>query len=98
MNSGDIVESSVGATILNKIKGKGIELFYWAGNNREVDFVICKGKTIIAVEVKSGRKKVNLPGIELFSKEFNVNKKLLVGAGGIPIKEFLTVPIETLFD
>ena len=95
---GHLVESSVGATILNKIKGKGIELFYWAGNNREVDFVISKGKTIIAVEVKSGRKKVNLPGIELFSKEFKVKKKLLVGAGGIPLKEFLTVPVETFFD
>ena len=34
---GHLVESSVGATILNKIKGKGIDLFYWAGNNREVD-------------------------------------------------------------
>ncbi|MBI5572999.1 MAG: ATP-binding protein [Elusimicrobia bacterium] len=95
---GHLVESSVGATILNKIKGKGIELFYWAGNNREVDFVICKGKTVIAVEVKSGRKKVSLPGIELFSEEFKVKKKLLVGPGGIPIKEFLTVPIETFFN
>jgi len=95
---GHLVESSVGATILNKIKGKGMELFYWAGNNREVDFVISKGKTIIAVEVKSGRKKTNLPGIEFFSKEFKVKKKLLVGAGGIPIKEFLTVPIETFFN
>lgn len=95
---GHLVESSVGATILNKIKGKGIELFYWLGNNREVDFVICKGKSIIAIEVKSGRKKTNLSGMELFSKEFKVKKTLLVGEGGIPIKEFLTVPIETLFD
>lgn len=95
---GHLVESSVGATILNKIKGEGIELFYWLGNNREVDFVICKGKSIIAIEVKSGRKKTNLSGMELFSKEFKVKKKLLVGEGGIPIKEFLTVPIETLFD
>jgi len=95
---GHLVESSVGATILNKIKGKGIDLFYWAGNNREVDFVICKGKSIIAIEVKSSRKKTNLPGIELFSKEFNVKKKLLVGENGIPIQEFLTVPIERFFD
>ena len=95
---GRLVESSVGATILNKIKGKGMELFYWAGNNHEVDFVIGKGKTIIAVEVKSGRKKANLPGIEFFSKEFKVGKKLLVGAGGIPIKEFLAASVEDFFD
>jgi len=94
---GRLVESAIGASLTNGIKGKNIELFYWAGNNREVDFVLCKGKSIIAIEVKSGKKKTNLPGIDAFSKEFNVTKKLLVGTDGIPVEKFLTLQPEELF-
>ncbi len=91
---GRLVETSVGATIANSIQGTRIELYYWSSRNREVDFVLKKGETIVAIEVKSGRKKVTLPGIEAFSKEFPVQKKLLIGSGGIPMEEFLSSPIE----
>ncbi len=91
---GRLIESSVGATIANSIRDSRLELFYWLGRNREVDFVLTKGKSIVAIEVKSGRKKGNLPGIEAFSKEFPVKKKLLVGSGGISLEEFLSSPVE----
>lgn len=94
---GRLVESAIGASLANGIKGKNIELFYWAGNNREVDFVLCKGKSIIAIEVKSGKKKINLPGIDIFSKEFKITKKLLVGSDGIPLDKFLMLQPEELF-
>jgi len=94
---GRLVESAIGAALANGIKGKDMELFYWTGHNCEVDFVLCKGKTIIPIEVKSGRKKINLPGIKLFSREFKVNKKILVGEHGIQLKEFLTIPPEKWF-
>lgn len=89
---GRLVESSIGASLLNGIKGEGIELFYWSSRNREVDFILSRGETLAVIEVKSGRRKVSLPGIEAFSKEFPVNKKLLVGAQGIPIADFLLTP------
>lgn len=91
---GRLVESAVGAALANGIRGKGIELFYWASRNKEVDFVLRRAKNLTVIEVKSGRRKTNLPGIEAFSREFRVKRKLLVGAQGIKLKEFLLTPPE----
>jgi len=88
------VETAVGSTLFNGIIGKGISLFYWQGSNREVDFVLSRGKDIVAIEVKSSRKKDNLPGMEVFSNEFKVKRKLLVGGQGIPMENFFLTPPE----
>jgi predicted AAA+ superfamily ATPase len=88
------VESAIGSSLLNGLSGKNIRVFYWRGNNREVDFILNKGKEIVAIEVKSGRKKSNLPGMDAFSGEFKVKRKLLVGPQGIPIEDFLSTPPE----
>ncbi len=95
---GRVVESAIGAALANGIAGTDIELFYWSSRNREVDFVLKKGRALIAIEVKSGRKKGTLPGMEAFSKEFRVSRKLLVGGGGIDIEEFLLTPVEDWVD
>jgi predicted AAA+ superfamily ATPase len=95
---GQLVESAVGATLANGIRGKGIELFYWANRNREVDFVLRHAQDLTVIEVKSGRRKTSLPGVEAFSKEFKVNRKLLVGAQGIHLKEFLLTSPEQWLD
>lgn len=89
---GRLVESAIGAALINGLRGENIELFYWSSRNREVDFVLSRGKSLVALEVKSGRRKVTLPGIEAFSTEFQVTKKLLVGAQGIPVADFLLTP------
>jgi len=52
----------------------------------------------LAIEVKSGRRRVSLPEIQAFSKEFKVTRKLLVGAQGIPLQEFLLTPPEDWLD
>lgn len=89
------VETAIGSTLFNGIMGKGINLFYWQGNNREVDFILSRGKDVVAIEVKSGRRKEHLlPGMEAFSKEFHVKRKLLVGGGGIALEKFLLTPAE----
>jgi hypothetical protein len=62
-----------------------------------VDFVLQKGNKTIGIEVKSGRDKLST-GITVFSKYFNLAKILLVGKEGIPIAEFLTIPISHLFN
>jgi predicted AAA+ superfamily ATPase len=95
---GGLVESAIGASLANGIRGKNIDLFYWSSQNREVDFVLCRGRELIAIEVKSGKRRTNLPGIGAFSKEFKVKKKLLVGAQGIHIKDFLVTPPEKWFE
>ena len=88
------VESAVGASLYNGIIGKGITLTYWASRNREVDFILSRGKQVVAMEVKSGRVRDSLPGIEAFSKQFPLVRKLLVGSGGIPLDRFLATPPE----
>jgi len=86
---GRLVESAVGAHLLNVSLNKNIELFYWRQGDKEVDFVIRSGKKLIAIEVKSNRVKGALSGMTAFSKAFSPQHKLLVGKGGIPIDEFL---------
>jgi predicted AAA+ superfamily ATPase len=91
---GRLVESAVGAHLVNSARGKDVEVFYWLDRNREVDFVLRSGKSLTAIEVKSGGKRYALPGIEAFSETFDVKRKLLVGGQGISIEEFLATPIE----
>jgi len=95
---GRLVESSIGATLVNGLRGKQTELSYWASRNREVDFVLRRGRDVVAIEVKTGRRRASLPGIEAFSREFPVKRKLLVGAQGIPLEDFLHTPPETWLD
>lgn len=91
---GRLTESAVGAHLINDSKGKGINVYYWLNRNKEVDFVLESGKTVVAIEVKSNKKKYTLQGMEEFCNTFNVKRKLLVGGQGIAIEEFLLNPIE----
>jgi len=95
---GRLVESSIGATLLNGLRGKQTDVSYWANRNREVDFVLRRARDVVAIEVKTGRRRSSLPGMEAFSREFPVKRKLLVGAQGIPLEEFLRTPPETWLD
>lgn len=91
------LESAVGSYLLNQTVGRDLSLYYWSKSNMEVDFVLVKGDKVTAIEVKSGAKRVTLPGIDAFAKEFKVDRKLLVGAQGIPVEEFVTIPANDWF-
>jgi len=91
---GRVVESAVGAHLANAAAGGVCELFYWRERNREVDFVARSGKTLIAIEVKSGRARETLRGMEIFADAFAPKRKLLVGGNGIALDEFLSRPVE----
>ena len=91
---GRLTESAVGAHLINDSKGKGIDIYYWLNRNREVDFVLESGKTVVAIEVKSSKKEYTLQGMEDFCKSFDVKRQLLVGGQGVAIEEFLASPVE----
>jgi len=95
---GRLVESAIGAYLLNSSKGTQIEVFYWREKNEEVDFILKKGKDLVAIEVKSGAKKSSLSGLNSFKKAFNPKRTLLVGSNGENIDSFLQTPIETWFE
>ena len=90
------VESAIGSHLLNQSLTEQINLYYWREGNHEVDFVLRKGNKTIGIEVKSGRNKSS-SGIPEFTKRFNPDKVLLVGREGIPVVEFLTIPVSDLF-
>lgn len=91
---GRLVESAVGAHLANAAAGGTCELFYWREQSREVDFVVRAGRTVVAIEVKSGRAPDAFPGRAAFSEAFKPKRTLLVGGDGIALEEFLTKPVE----
>ena len=94
---GRLVESAVGAHLSAFAAAGDCELFYWREVEKEVDFVLRRGETVVAIEVKSGRRPVSLPGMAAFDRAFHPARKLLVGTGGIPVEEFLGMKCGDLF-
>lgn len=90
---GRLVESAVGAHLANAAAARELDLFYWRERNREVDFVVTRGPTITAIEVKSGRSRDTHPGLEAFALDFGPARMLLVGENGISLEEFLLAPV-----
>lgn len=90
---GRIVESAVGAHLLHAAARGDCELFYWRDGAREVDFVLRAGSRVVAIEVKSGRRREGVPGLTALAERHRLHRKLLVGGDGIPIADFLRTPV-----
>ena len=86
---GRLVESAVGAHILNSYDHVSMSLSHWRRNGDEVDFVVRSGPYLVAIEVKSGVQSRSSSALSRFHKRYPQSKTLLVGAGGIPVAEFL---------
>ena len=85
---GRLVESAVGAHLINSSMGTIAEVFSWRERGHEVDFVVRTGKRVVAIEVKSGANKGALPGMEAFARGFRPQRSLLLGGGGLPLEQF----------
>jgi len=72
-----LVESSVGAHLINYSISERYNLYYWREGNNEVDFILEKGDKIIGLEVKSGMKADNA-GMNVFAEKFHPEKILLL--------------------
>lgn len=90
---GRLVESAVGAHLINSGVGKNINVFYWRERSREVDYVLQTDENLTAIEVKTSRKQDRLPGMSAFDTRYSPDKKLLVGPDGIRLEEFFSRPI-----
>jgi predicted AAA+ superfamily ATPase len=91
---GRLVESAVGAHLANAAAAGACELFYWRDGDREVDFVVRAGRRLVALEVKSGRRRGRVSGMEAFRAAFRPDRTLLVGGDGIPLESFLERPVD----
>jgi predicted AAA+ superfamily ATPase len=91
---GHIVESSVGAHLINHSISQNYAVYYWRERNSEVDFILERRGKIIAVEVKSNDSDSS-KGLEVFKKKFNPEKVYLINNRGLSWQEFLKInPIE----
>jgi predicted AAA+ superfamily ATPase len=90
---GRLVESAVGAHLVNEASSEGVGVYYWREGEKEVDFVIQRGKSITAIEVKSVSGQGSSSGMDEFARKFKPKKLLLVGGDGIPVGDFLRKPI-----
>ena len=94
---GRLVESAVGAHLFNTGTPEH-RLHYWRENDSEVDFVLTRGRRLVAFEVKSGARKPRTSGLERFAERFDVQAAVVVGEGGLPLSEFLSTPAWEWFD
>ncbi|MCF6351913.1 MAG: ATP-binding protein [Cyclobacteriaceae bacterium] len=92
-----VIESAIGAHLINMADQGGYEIYYWRHKNDEVDYVLQKGQTVIAIEVKSGLTKPT-KGMHNFRIKYNPHKVLLVGTSGLLWQEFLEINPGDLFD
>ena len=95
---GRIVESAVGAHLINS--GNFLHrVHYWRDSKgNEVDFVLTYGREAIAFEVKSGNQFGRGRGLRAFTQRFPEAKTHVVGHTGIPISEFLLTPVVEWFE
>ncbi len=94
---GRMVESAVGAHLLNHSLTQNFKLHYWRHRNDEIDFVLEKRGKIIGLEIKSGASH-KASGMKAFQKAFNPHKILLIGDSALPWQEFLRINPNELFD
>jgi predicted AAA+ superfamily ATPase len=91
---GHIIESSLGAHLINNSISQNYSVYYWRERNDEVDFVLERRGKVIAVEVKSNDSE-NKKGLEVFRKKFNPDKLYLISNRGLSWQEFLKInPID----
>ena len=91
---GRIIESSVGAHLINHTITQNYSVYYWRERNDEVDFVLERRGKLIAVEVKSNDSQNNR-GLEVFKNKFMPDKLYLVSNRGLSWQEFLRInPVE----
>ncbi|MBR0531667.1 MAG: DUF4143 domain-containing protein, partial [Bacteroidales bacterium] len=96
---GHQVESAVGAHLANRSVLDGFELLYWRNDKKqECDYVLKKGQSLVAIEVKSSRAE-DTSGFEKFKELYSdrVTSSLIVGPEGLPLEDFFSLDLNVLF-
>lgn len=93
---GHIFESAVGAYLVSQGFIHRFEVYYWRERNNEVDFIIKKKDSIVAIEVKSNAEK-QTSGLDKFKEMFNPKNAFIIGDGGISVEDFFFMDLRKLF-
>ena len=93
---GRLIETAVGAHLWKAVGQGHCNLCYWSEGTMEVDYVLVAGQRVLAIEVKSGRRSRAVPALPEFQKRNPKSRSLIVGTGGMPLEEFLTIDPNSL--
>jgi predicted AAA+ superfamily ATPase len=93
---GRVVESAIGAYLLNGSFSRGYSVYYWRNGNDKVDFVLENRGRTVAIEVKTSNADYT-KGMLAFKKTYQPDRILLVGKGGLPWQDFLKIDPVSLF-
>ncbi len=93
---GRTFESGIGAYLISQAFVHRFDVFYWRERNDEVDFILRKKNSLVAIEVKSNAEK-RTEGLDKFRELFKPTSSFIVGDGGIKAEEFMTIDLMKLF-
>ncbi len=93
---GHIFESAIGAYLISQAFIHRFEVYYWRERNDEVDFILQKKGSLVAIEVKSNAEK-RTSGLDKFKNMFNPKNAFIIGDGGISIEDFFSIDLRKLF-
>ena len=97
---GRLAENAVGAHLLNTLHPSEYRVSYFRervrGRDLEVDFVITRGDTVVALEVTTAESH-SRAGIEAFKQQVPSAQAITVGPGGIPLADFLSTHPQQFF-
>lgn len=92
---GRLIESAVGAHLLELGAKRDFELSWWREGRNEVDFVITHDGEVTAIEVESGRPKPT-GGMTEFLRRYPRARTLVIGTPGCPLEDFLLSSVHAL--
>ncbi len=88
---GRMVESAVGAELLARLPEHSSlqpQLYYWSHLGQELDFVLPQSDALQALEIKSGRTRGGISGLDGFCKSFPRARPMILGAGGLALEKW----------
>lgn len=94
---GRIVESAIGAHLINSACSSRFSLYYWKEGNHSVNFVLEHKGRVVALEVRTGFR-TSASGLPEFRKRYPDSRVLIVGKDGFPWEEFLLIHPMNLFN
>lgn len=83
--------SAVGAHLVNSTT-RDIGVYYWRDTPHEVDFVLKRGTELVAIDVTGESRLDRVGGLKEFERRHPKARSLIVGKGGVPVSEMLSVP------
>ena len=91
---GRVIESSIGAWLVNQAIRDNFRLYYWRNRNDEVDFILRNRDKVVAIEVKSGYRTAK-SGMASFSRMFPQARTYYIDNKNLSWQEFLKInPLE----